>query len=624
MKSVPSRCLVILALVVAYGTRIPATLYGADRPNFMWIVSEDNSKHYLRLFDQHGAETPHIRKLAQHGLVFDHAFSNAPVCSVARTTLATGLYTVRIGAHFHRKLKPVTMPPGWKLFQQYLHDAGYYTTNRSKTDYNVDVDVRAVWDESSRRASWTHRAEGQPFFHMESHPVSHESSLHFKRKTFESEKTDADPESVTVWPYFPDTPLFRYTTARYHDRMRRVDDIVGKRVAELEAQGLLDDTFIFYFGDHGGVLPDSKGYIWERGLHVPLVVYVPKNWRHLLDQEMKLGTRVKGFVEFIDFGPTLLHLAGVTVPKHMDGQPFLGPGISLHDLNQRDETFSYADRMDERYEMVRAIRKGRYKYLRFFQGYYPDALQNNYRYRMLAYQEWRNLWKKGKLDAKQASFFQAKPVEALYDVQRDPHELNNLAGDSNYRDVLRDMRGRLHKRMVSLPDLSFYPESVLVNEAVERPLEFAKERADEIAQLAEVADLALLPVMNTAPDLSRALGDKNRWVRYWAATVCASLGDAAQPLADAARPLLNDQELLVRVRAAEFLARIKAADPRPALRSVLKESTDPATTLIALNAVVYVRDTLGYEFALRRSDVTTVDRQIERRIEYLVPKASRP
>ncbi len=598
-------------------------LTAADRPNFVWIVSEDNSTHYLRLFDRHGAETPHIAELARHGLVFDNAFSNAPVCSVARTTLATSVYVVRIGSQFHRKLRPVKLPPGWKLFQEYLKDAGYFTTNRVKTDYNLDVNVRQVWNECSRKASWRHRRPGQPFFHMESHPVSHESSLHFDRHEYETKPTRTDPSSVTVWPYFPDTKLFRYTTARYHDRMRRVDEIVGKRVAELKADGLLDDTFIFYFGDHGGVLPDSKGYLWERGLHVPLVVYIPKNWRHLLDAAMKPGTRVRGFVEFVDFGPTLLHLAGVDVPPHMDGRPFLGDGVTLQEVDRRDETFSYADRMDERYEMVRAVRKGRFKYLRFFQGYYPDALQNNYRYRMLAYQQWREFYRTGKLDETQSAFFRPKPVEALYDVIRDPHELHNLADDPQYQSQLADLRQRLRRRMETLPDLSLFPESVLIEQAVERPLDFARRYAPEIGRLLDVTELAWRPWPEARNGLADGLRSQDPWTRYWAATVCASLGDQAKPLAETARPLLHDKVLPVRIRAAEFLARVGAADPVPILKSVLRESDNPATTLMALQAVVYARDTLGIEASIRRSDVRTIDKQIERRLKYLATPRGR-
>ncbi|MDA0285722.1 MAG: sulfatase-like hydrolase/transferase, partial [Planctomycetota bacterium] len=256
----------------------------SNRPNVVWIVSEDNSIHYLRHFFADGAAAPNIEALAAHGLTFDHAFSNAPVCSVARSTLATGCLAPRIGTQFHRRHTLATLPPGLRMFPAYLRDAGYYTSNNSKTDYNA-TPSDGVWDESSNSATWRKRkAPGQPFFHMESHGQSHESSLHFSRQVIENEKTTTDPASVKLAEYFPDTPTFRYTHARYHDRMTVIDEIVGNTVARLKEDGLLEDTFVFYFGDHGGVLPRGKGYIYESGLHVPLVVRVPEKWKHLVDR----------------------------------------------------------------------------------------------------------------------------------------------------------------------------------------------------------------------------------------------------------------------------------------------------------------------------------------------------
>ncbi|MEO8497223.1 MAG: sulfatase-like hydrolase/transferase, partial [Planctomycetota bacterium] len=164
----------------------------ADRPNFVWLISEDNSTHYLKLFNEHGAETPRIAELAKHGLLFENAFSNAPVCSVARTTLITGCYGPRIGTQFHRRSVEVPMPAGLRMFPAYLRDAGYYTTNNNKKDYNA-IEGEGVWDESSKDADWRQRKAGQPFFHMQSFTTTHESSLHFSAKEMRSEATKTDP-----------------------------------------------------------------------------------------------------------------------------------------------------------------------------------------------------------------------------------------------------------------------------------------------------------------------------------------------------------------------------------------------------------------------------------------------
>ena len=245
------------------------------------------------------------------------------------------------------------MPDGLKMFPEYLNDAGYYTANNNKTDYNATAG-KNVWDDSSKKATWRNRKVDQPFFYMQSFPVCHESSLHFTAQQMASEKTEHNPDDVFVAPYHPDTPTFRYTYARYLDRIQQMDKQVGAVVEELTKDGVLEDTFIFYFGDHGGVLPRGKGYAYESGLHIPLIVRIPEKWQHLIDRDP--GSRVNGFVSFIDFGPTVLNLAGVNVPSQMDGKPFLGSGITQAEVDTRDEAFGYADRFDEKYDLVRTLR----------------------------------------------------------------------------------------------------------------------------------------------------------------------------------------------------------------------------------------------------------------------------
>ncbi len=606
----------ILVMLFGILTSITTVAQAAKQPNFVWIVSEDNSKHYLKLFDPAGIPTPHIEKLAEHGVIYERAFSCSPVCSVARTTLITSVYAPRIGTQFHRKIKPVALPKNWKLFPSYLKQSGYYTTNNSKEDYNT-VKQLNVWDQSSKKAHWKNRpTKDTPFFHMQSYPVSHESSLHFTKKTIYNLPTTTDPKSVQLADYHPDTTTFRYTHARYHDRIKLVDDIVGNMVADLTQQGVLEDTFIFYFGDHGGVLPRSKGYVYESGLHVPLVVRVPKNFQHLVN--IPLSTRTQGFVSFVDFGPTLLHLAGVEVPGYMDGKPILGPEVSLEELNQRQETFGYADRFDEKYDFCRSLRVGDYKYIRNYQSYYPDGLQNNYRYIMQAYQEWRDLYNANKLNAVQKQFFTRKAPECLYDLKSDPHETKNLAGNPQYESVLKELRGKLSARVKALPDLSFYPENVLVDQAVSNPLKFRKQHQQEIAKLVDLADFSLEPWTSAKPKLEAAIKSTNPWERYWAATVCGTFGEQASPLVDAVKPLLEDQELLVRIRAAEFLGSIHAINPSAALEKVLRESTSPVTTLIALNAIVYLRDHCGQKFQIDPKTIRAKDSLVQRRLDYLI------
>lgn len=607
---------VIFAAVLAVSPWFAEQSHAADRPNVVWIVSEDNSHHYLKHFFESGAPTPNIEAMAAHGITFDHAFSNAPVCSVARSTLATGCLGPRIGTQFHRKHTIATLPQGLRMFSELLRDAGYYTSNNSKTDYNATPSKEA-WDESSRTASWRkRRSPNQPFFHMESHAQSHESSLHFSQEVFENEETTTDPESVKLADYFPNTAKFRYTHARYHDRMAVIDEIVGSTISKLKEDGLLEDTFVFYFGDHGGVLPRGKGYIYESGLHVPLVVRVPDKWQHLIDREN--GSRAPGFVSFIDFGPTVLNLAEVKVPEQMDGIPFLGKGITAVEVDARDECYGYADRFDEKYEFIRSLRKGKYQYIRYFQPFLPDGLQNNYRYRMLAFTEWRDLYKDGKLTGSQLQFFQSKPVEQLFDAEADPHEINNLASDPRYANVLKDLRTRLATQMRALPDLSFYPESKLVS-VMGDPVGFGQKHKAEIAQMADIHDLAFLPFSAAEARLIAALESDNVWLRYSAAMTCSEIGAEATSLAEKVIPLIHDNSLVVRIRAAEFLGLINTIDPQPILADIVNRTSNPVEAGEALNSIVYFRDCHQPAYpidAVLLKPVTTSD-IITRRIDYL-------
>ena len=559
----------------------------ADQPNFVWFTSEDNSVHFSRLYNEDGIAMPTIEKLASHGLIFEHAFSNAPVCSVARTTLLTGAYAPRIGAQYHRRSKMVPMPDRGQMYPWYLQQAGYYTTNNSKTDYNVLVDQG--WNESSTDALWRGRKQGQPFFHVQNTTLTHESSLHFTREEMMTIENLTPSESVNLFPYFPDTPTFRYTHARYLDNHVKVDNYFGEYLNMLEEDGVLDDTFIFYFGDHGGVLPRGKGYAYENGLHVPLIVYVPENWKHLVNEEY--GARVTGFVSFIDFAPTVLSLAGIEVPPHMDGIPFLGQGIDLKEVNKRDQTFGYADRFDEKIDHVRSLRKGNFKYIRNYQPFNVDGLWNEYRYIMLAYQEWWKLYRSGELDEVQSQFFEPRPAEQLFDLENDPYELQNLAGDFAYAEILGDMRSSLSSKVKSINDLSMFPESMLFEEAFDDPVVFGRNNSQRISQLVDTADLSLREFDRARDDISLALNSEDPWQRYWGLIVLSTFGEQADRFIQRANDIAkSDDENLVRLRAIEFLALIGQENPSQLLPALLASAANEVEATIILNTAVLLRD----------------------------------
>ena len=581
----------------------------AKRPNFVWLISEDNSTHYTDLYFETGAPMPCVNELAKDGVIFNHAFSVAPVCSAARSILATGCYGSRIGTQFHRKLKAVPLPEAVKPVYTVMRDAGYYTSNKKKTDYNFRSGKRA-WN-SSR--DWRGRKKGQPFFHKQSFATSHEGQLHRAN----SGSTD---KKVFVSPRHPDTGLFRQANVAYNKLVTRVDSDIARVVKQLEKDGLLEDTFIFYFGDHGGVLPGSKGYVYEVGLHVPLVVRIPENWKHLVD--LKRGSRTDGFVEFIDFGATIMNLAGIKPPPGIDGKPFMGPGVTRKDLESRDETLGIADRFDEKSDLVRSLRKGDYKYIRSYQPFNFDGLQNNYRYKMAAYRQWRDMYKAGKLNEVQSMFFEAREPEVLYDVKKDPYETKDLAKDPKYAPILKKLRKGLVERIKGMPDLSMYPENVLLKEAIGNPVKFGQAHKAEIAELVDIADLSLLDFAEAQRGIKEALDSKNQWKRYWGLIVCSCfMKEAAAFYAKAKDLAASDANLLVRTRAAEFLALTGQQAPQEVIIDVLKQSTDAAESMLVLNTLVLLRDGKpGYEFKFQRKQVRSVNSESSRRLDYIFGK----
>lgn len=587
-------------------------------PNIVWITSEDNSKHYMKLFDENGVETPNIAKLADQGVIFTRAFSNAPVCSAARSTLISGCYGPRIAANYHRKIAKVPMPGEIEMYPAYLRKAGYYTSNNSKEDYNI-IKADNVWDESSKKASWRNRSDGQPFFHIQNFTTTHESSLFFEEKQLEIPDTLADRNSCFVFPTHPQTEIFKYTNARYRDKIVTMDKQVGGVIDQLKEDGLLENTFIFYYGDHGGVLPGSKGYLMEVGLHVPLVVYIPPKYKHLVNLEA--GTESEAFVSFIDFGATVLNLAGVEIPKGIDGKPFLGKDITAENLNARDETYGYADRFDEKYDMVRSVRKGKYKYVRNYQPFNFDGLWNNYRYKQLGYLEWYEMYKRGELNQSQALFFETKAPEALYDIEVDPFETNNLASNPEFEEKLVEMRGKLNCWVKDMPDLSFYPEHYLISNAFENPVAFGQDNKVNIQEYIEIANLSLLDYSSAKTEIEAALKADDEWKRYWGTIVCSVFGEEAKEMLPIIKKIAEtDTELLNRVRAAEFLGFTKTGNPVQVIENSLYECNNGTEALLILNSVVLLQDGFGYSFSIdnqKLSEEVINEAQVKRRLEYL-------
>jgi len=440
-------------LVAAWALAALAPAAAADRPNILWISFEDTSPD-LGCYGDSYAVTPHIDRLASQGCRYTNCFTHAPVCAPSRSGLITGMYPTTIGTHYMR-CKGV--PPAYvKCFTEYLRAAGYYCTNDSKTDYNFDPPVTA-WDDSRRGAHWRNRpSPGTPFFAVINLTQTHESQVRLPERQLEARRQTLapherhDPAKAPLPPYYPDTPIVRRDMANLYDNITFTDKIVGQILKDLEDDGLAERTVVFFWGDHGRGLPRHKRWIYDSGTHVPLIIRWPG--------QLAPGSVNDELVAFIDFAPTLLSLAGVEIPKHLQGRAFLGPQTGP----PREYVYAARDRMDERLDIIRGVRDKRYHYIRNYRPDLPYAQHIAYMDEMPTMKEWRRLAAAGELKGPQAIFFQpTKPVEELYDTMTDPHEVHNLAGDPKLADVLARLRAAHEKWREETGDLGLVPEAEL-------------------------------------------------------------------------------------------------------------------------------------------------------------------
>jgi len=416
------------------------------RPNILWLTCEDMSPH-LGCYGEAAARTPYLDAFAEESARYTHCYSVSGVCAPSRSCLITGMYPTTLGTCHMRCSNPP--PPHVKCFPEYLREAGYYCTNNRKTDYNFPVPDGA-WDESSGDAHWKNRpSPAQPFFAVFNFTETHESRIGRLPEDGAAADPPHDPEALELPPYYPDTPVIRRHWAHYFDLITAMDAWVGEKLAELEAAGLAGDTIVFFYSDHGMGLPRAKRWLWDSGLHVPLMV----RWPGTIDP----GTVEAAPVSFVDFAPTVLAVAGVPVPEHMQGQPFLAT-----DAAPRSYVYAARDRMDERYDLIRAVRDTRYKYIRNYLPHTPYDQVLEYPESFPVMQEMRRVEREGGLTREQQLFFRdVKPVEELYDTEADPHELTNLATDPAHADALARLRAAHDAWMAHTRDLGLVPEMEL-------------------------------------------------------------------------------------------------------------------------------------------------------------------
>ncbi len=369
------------------------------RPNILWITVEDMSPH-LGSWGDRFVHTPNLDRLSEEGVRYTSVFATAPVCSAARTALITGMYQTTIGGHQHRANQSypsfrhspyqAVPPPFVKTFTEYLRAAGYYATNNAKTDYNFGVPITA-WDESGRSAHWRNRPDpDQPFFAVFNSARTHESRVWPNPE----EAPILDPDSVILPPYYPDTPIVREDYARMHDNVSRMDAWAGELLDELDEDSLAESTVVFFFSDHGDGLPRAKRWLQDSGIRVPMIIRCPG--------VLLPGTVDDQLVSFIDLPATVLSIAGVALPDHLQGRAFLGQAAVE---TQREFVYAASDRMDESHDMKRAVRDKKFKYIRNFFPDRPHLVPNRYRDRMPLMQELIRLNEAGKLTGASAEMF---------------------------------------------------------------------------------------------------------------------------------------------------------------------------------------------------------------------------
>ena len=562
------RLVVVLLLSIGAGV-------AAERPNILWITAEDFSPN-LGCYGDAFARTPNIDAFARQAVRYTRAFAFAPVCAPSRATLITGVEANALG-NPHLRCE-MTLPSEFKGYPVYLREAGYFTSNNAKTDYNLKNEnaiARSWWNNVGGQAHWRQRAPSQPFMAVFNFMETHQSrDSVFSAEEFEREigrqltpAERADPARAPVPPFYPDLPIARAAMARYYDCVTAMDRKVGGVLAQLEADGLTEDTIVFIYSDHGMGMPRGKRLLHDSGMHVPLLIRFPKKWAHLAPAAA--GASVDRLVTFVDFAPTLLSLAGAKIPAHFQGTPFLGAAAGA----PRRYVFGARDRVDEVFDTARCVRDERWLYIRNYRPHHswapPEAYSDmsDFRRELLA------LARAGTLGTGATAWLAStRPRADLYDTKADPHQLVNLAAKPELAETLKRLRVAVRGWLLEIRDTAFMAEedadkragSGSPFDAARRPGVYPFERVLTAAEAVGDAD---------AVAQQRAwLPDDDAAVRYWAAVGFAANQAGARIARSDLERALMDNSAAVRIEAAGALLGI-AADAKA--REVLLRELQP-------------------------------------------------
>lgn len=583
--SLASFCRLFLAVILI--PYLTVQTQAADRPNILWLSCEDISPH-LGCYGYPNATTPHLDDFATQGTLYTHAFVTAGVCAPCRSAVITGMYQTTLGTH-HMRCK-ASLPDHIKPFPMFLREAGYYCTNNSKTDYQFTA-PKDTWDASSGKAHWKHRKDNQPFFSVFNFTGCHESGIanenKWKTVTKGLQLHDRDTVASSLPPYYPNTPLTREDWGRYYDVITAMDRWFGEHLQALDDAGLADDTIVIFWSDHGVGLPRAKRWLYDSGMRVPLILRIPKKYRR--GQQGLPGIKTDQLISLIDLGPTTLNIAGITPPAYMQGRPFLGANLPA----PRQFVFGARDRMDERYDIIRAVRTKRFKYIRNYEPFKTFYQYMNTPEKGATMQEIRRVAAEGTLPPAAMLFMSpTKAKEELYDTQADPHELNNLCNHPDYTEELKNMREAHLAWVTRTRDIGLIPESEIAEgeEAFGSAWEILNggNAGNLNERLRDAASLSLAG-RDALPAMMKTLSDDHAAIRFWGAIGIGNIKkEGIEAIPQLHSLMQNDASDAVRTAAARAL--IRMGQPQEAL-DVLAQILNDGTQWARLRAAIVLDET---------------------------------
>lgn len=597
----------MLRVLLALGALalISPALRAADRPNILWIVAEDISP-FFGCYGNPDATTPFLDAYAARSHVFLEAYATAPICAPSRSALATGVYATTLGTQNLRS--EVTIPAEIRPLATVFREHGYWTALRGKTDYNFDA--RGLFDfHSETTEPWAQRPKDQPFFAFMNLGATHEGSGNLPERAAPAlarlpADRVCDPATVTLPPYYPDTPEMRRIWARYHDLISVWDLDVQAVLGRLEEAGLADDTIVFLLSDHGLGLPRYKRWLYKTGLQVPLIVHVPEKFRHLAPGGTASGRHAQP-VSLIDLPATALALAGIEAPASYVSRPLFGRGAQ--EVRPRELVFGARDRADDMYDLSRSVYDGRYLYIRHFMPHQPP-IQGGIIFGPHVKESLRELHRvraEGGDTEESKALWTRRPYEELYDLHTDPQELHNLADQAVLAGVKERLAASLRAWMIETRDTAFLPEPEMHRRAIAAgltPYEMARDPAlypvEEVLSAAEAASRG-------APAPAEAFRHADPAIRYWALMGLIMKGERSDSAVARHLHALGDENPVVRTTAAEGLARLGRTEiALTAFRDLLKETEPNLALFVARSLADSVEDVRPLEAEIRQKRAT--------------------